>query len=93
MAGAQEKFSAASVNPANADLNAERAADSTFDSVSKPEYLGYAEKLAIYEARSDTEPLADRRARDHGETFEDADFTRKAGYTGVSETAQTTRGE
>jgi hypothetical protein len=93
MAGAQEKFSAASVNAANADLNAERAEDPQFADFSKPEYLDYAEKLAIYEARSDTEPLADRRARDHGETFEDADFTREAGYTGVSEEQQTSRGE
>lgn len=63
-------------------LDALRAEQAEANSVSRAQYAGYADVIANYAARSDVEPLADRRARHQGEAITDADFTRHANYTG-----------
>ena len=57
-----------------ADERAKRAEDA---GVVAPEYAGYAEALENYESRSDVETLKDRRARENGTSFRDADFRRE----------------
>ena len=48
--------------------------------VQKPEYANYATALDAYAARADIEGLAERRAREYGESFGAADFMRDAAY-------------
>lgn len=91
IAGAQEKYSATANLPENPTLTADREAEATAAGVSSREYVDYAAKLAIYEARSDTEFLADRRARESGETFADGNFARAVAYDGTSEAKETSR--
>ena len=81
MAGAQEQWSAGetlapldSANTVDPDAK-NRAAAANVDNAS---YIGYAAALAAYEARSDIEPLADRRARDIGDAFADTNFVRSS---------------
>lgn len=93
-AGDQEKYSAESViaEQDNASsLDATRAAEADAANVQTANQIGYAQVLGLYEARTDTEPLADRRARESGETFSDADFARAEGYTGEATAPQTSR--
>jgi hypothetical protein len=59
---------------------AAEAADSA--NVRRPEYINYDAALANYEARSDVETLAHRRAREAGDQFSDTDFVRAEGYDG-----------
>lgn len=44
--------------------------------VSHPAYVDYAAALATHEQREDIEPLAARRAREYGDSFDDAEFMR-----------------
>lgn len=92
---AEEDFSAAStiapLDRANTvDPAAEAAAEAAH--VEKPEYINYAEALAVYESRSDIEPLADRRARDNGATFAATDFVRSSDADVHANTAFNTDG-
>ena len=88
----QENYSAEEVN-AEADnsssLEATRAADAKTAGVQDARHIGYAEVLEVYNRRSDTEPLADRRARALATDAGQQDFTRAAEYTGNSETTET----
>lgn len=60
------------------DADAKAAADSA--GVSHPAYIGYAAALATHQSRPDIETLADRRAREYGDQFSDADFMRANAY-------------
>lgn len=44
--------------------------------VTRSEYIGYADALDNYESREDVEPLEERRAREAGDAYADADFRR-----------------
>lgn len=48
--------------------------------VSNAAYANYATALAAHANRDDIESLADRRAREYGDDFSDADFMREAAY-------------
>lgn len=60
--------------------DAESNAAAVTAGVSHPAYIGYAAALATHEARPDIESLADRRAREYGDAFTDADFMRANAY-------------
>lgn len=49
----------------------------TSEGVSIAAYANYAEALTAHEQRKDIESLADRRAREYGDAYADADFMRK----------------
>jgi hypothetical protein len=57
------------------DVHSAKAAEEA--GVTAPEYVDYEAALENYEARSDVETLAQRRARESGVSFADADFRRK----------------
>ena len=59
-------------------LQEEARAAAEADNVTRSEYVGYAEAFALYEARDDVETLADRRAREAGDSATDADFVRSS---------------
>jgi hypothetical protein len=81
MAGAQEEFSASNnVDTREGTLDTDHAARQAAATAD------YAEALAVYEARSDVEPLLDRRAREAGTAFTDADFVRDPNYVGFNQT-------
>lgn len=62
----------------NPDVDAkERAATA---GVSHPAYIGYAAALETFQSRPDIETLADRRKREYGSDFNDADFMRNNAY-------------
>lgn len=65
-------------------LDAQRADEATAAGVSSARFDGYADVLSVYEARSDTEHLADRRARHYAATAAEQDFARAADYDGNS---------
>lgn len=48
--------------------------------VSHPAYANYATALNAHAARADIEGLAERRAREYGDAFSDADFMRQNAY-------------
>lgn len=48
--------------------------------VSQAAYANYDAALTAHESRADIESLADRRAREYGSDFADADFMRQAAY-------------
>jgi len=50
--------------------------------VRQASFLDYAEGMTNYEARTDVEPLAQRRARLAGTTFASQDFARADTYDG-----------
>lgn len=50
------------------------------NNVSAAAYANYATALGNHEARADIESLADRRAREYGDSFADADFMRAEVY-------------
>lgn len=54
--------------------------------VTRSEYVGYAAAFAEYEARDDVETLADRRAREAGDSATDADFVRSSTAANVKRT-------
>ena len=90
----QDKFTADTVNDEavnESSLEAQRKAEAKTAGVQDARHIGYAEVLEVYNSRSDTEPLADRRARELAVDPADQDFTRAADYTGNSETKETTR--
>lgn len=92
MAGNQEKFSAKSVSEeANnqSSLELQRKQEAEAAGVRDARFIDYAEVLANYNQRSDTEPLADRRARHLATDAGQQSFTRAADYDGVAETAET----
>lgn len=60
--------------------DADAAAFAATNNVSKPEYANYAAALNAFQARDDIETLADRRAREYGDAFADADFMRAEAY-------------
>lgn len=63
-------------------VSADAATRADAANVRRPEYINYDAALANYEARSDVETLAHRRAREAGDQFSDADFVRAEGYDG-----------
>ena len=84
MAYADEYRSAQQVLTANGgDHEAELArqealvAEAEAAGVTRSEYIGYEEAFANYEARSDIEPLAERRAREIGYDATAAQFRRE----------------
>lgn len=48
--------------------------------VSNAAFIDYAEALEEFQSRDDIETLADRRAREYGADFADADFMRRRAY-------------
>lgn len=79
MAGAQEQFSAASTVTRADDANTvdpQAKANAETAGVTDAAKINYERALAVYEARSDVETLAARRAREAGDTFEDTHFVR-----------------
>lgn len=72
-------------------LEAQRKTEADTANVQHARYIGYAEVLDVYNKRSDTETLADRRARELAVDPVDQDFTRAEGYTGNSTAKQTSR--
>lgn len=62
----------------NPDTEAKAAADTA--NVSHAAYIGYAAALNTHQSRADIETLADRRAREAGDAFADADFMRRQVY-------------
>lgn len=63
-------------------VNEDAAARADAANVRHVSFIDYAEGLTNYEARSDTESLAHRRAREAGTTFAATDFARAEGYEG-----------
>lgn len=47
---------------------------------SQSPYVDYATALNAHQSRADIETLADRRAREYGDAFADADFMRNDAY-------------
>ena len=74
---AQQVLAGESDHDAQNDLRDEAIAAAEADGVTRSEYINYEAKLANYEARADVEPLAERRARDIGDSFSDAQFRRE----------------
>lgn len=62
----------------NPDTEAAEAAETA--GVSNAAYIGYAAALNAFQSRTDIETLADRRAREYGDTFDDGAFMREAAY-------------
>ena len=73
----------------SSELEAQRKAEAEAEGVQDARHIGYAEVLEVYNRRSDTEPLADRRARALATDAGQQSFTRAADYTGNSETTET----
>lgn len=87
MASNQEKYSANSVIAGlnrESVLDAQRKDEAAAAGVSSARFIDYAEVLENYEGRSDTEHLADRRARFYAATAAEQDFARAADYDGNS---------
>ena len=87
----QSDFTAEAVRNEYADesvLEEGRKQRATEEGVQDARFAGYAEVLRVYEARSDTEPLRDRRARALATDPAQQDFTRAAGYTGQATEAE-----
>lgn len=85
----QEKYSAQTVVEGmnrESQLDADRAEAAETAGVQSARFIDYAEVLGVYEARSDTEHLADRRARHYAANADEQDFARAADYDGNSGT-------
>lgn len=85
----QEKHSAKTVVDGlnrESELDAQRATEADTANVQSARFIGYADVLSVYEARSDTEHLADRRARHYAATAAEQDFARAEDYDGNSGT-------
>lgn len=63
---------------ANPDVDARDFAET--NGVSQAAYANYAAALNAHQSRADIETLADRRAREYGDTFDDGAFMREAAY-------------
>lgn len=88
----QDAFTADAVAAEAAEtstLEADRKAEAAGAGVQDARFIGYAEVLEVYNRRSDTEPLADRRARSLATDPAQQDFTRAADYTGNSTETET----
>jgi hypothetical protein len=59
------------------DLDAEAQKRAEDAGVTKPEYVDYDKAIDNYQAREDTEPLEERRARELGADTRDASFRRE----------------
>lgn len=89
----QENYSAEEVNAeadSSSSLEATRATEAEGAGVQDARHIGYADVLSVYEARTDTEPLRDRRARALAFDPEQQDFTRAADYDGQATEAEST---
>ena len=62
----------------NPDTDAKAFAEA--EGVSEAAYANYATALNAHQSRADIETLADRRAREYGDQFSDADFMRTNAY-------------
>lgn len=62
----------------NPDTDAKAFAET--EGVSQAAYANYADALNAHQSRDDIETLADRRAREYGDQFSDADFMRTNAY-------------
>lgn len=85
--GSQADYTADAVNTEadnSSSLEALRAEQAEAAGVKDARFAGYAAVLANYEKRSDTEHLADRRARELAVTANQQNFTREADYDGNS---------
>lgn len=83
----QEGYSAKTVVEGlinDSTLEHERKTDAAVADVQDARFIGYAEVLDVYQRRSDTEHLADRRARHYASDPEAQDFARHEFYDGVS---------
>lgn len=60
--------------------DADAAAFAEAAGVSHPAYVDYATALDAHAARADIEGLAERRAREYGTSFGEADFMRDSAY-------------
>ena len=81
----QEDYTADAVNEDadnSSSLEATRAGEAATAEVQDARHIGYADVLSVYEARTDTESLANRRARALAVDPADQDFTRHVNYTG-----------
>ena len=91
--GSQADYTADAVNTEadnSSSLEALRAEQAEAAGLQDARHAGYAEVLANYEARTDTEPLRDRRARALAFDPEQQDFTRAADYDGQATEAEST---
>jgi len=89
---AQDKFTADAVNEEawnDSKLEQQRKDEATAAGVQDARHIGYAEVLEVYNRRSDTEPLADRRARALATDAGQQSFTRADDYTGNSVETET----
>lgn len=68
----------ATVGPVDVADAKERAREA---GVTDAAFIQYEEAMKNYESRSDVEPLKERRAREGGRDFSEADFRRKVGAT------------
>lgn len=66
----------------NDSVDADARARAEAAGVREVGFIEYAASIANYEARSDVEPLAERRAREAATTFAAQDFARADGYYG-----------
>lgn len=85
----QEKFSAKSVVADlenDSTLEADRKAEANAADVQDARFIGYSDVLDVYQARTDTEHLADRRARHYASDPAEQNFARHENYDGVSGT-------
>lgn len=71
--------------------DADAAAFAADAGVQKPEYANYATALDAFAAREDIEGLAERRAREYGSSFGEADFMRDAAYNADGTSANAPR--
>lgn len=87
----QDDFTADTVNDEavnDSKLEAQRADEAKAKGVKDARFIGYAEVLEVYNSRSDTEPLADRRARELAVDAGQQSFTRAADYNGNATAAE-----
>ena len=88
----QDDFTADNnVESNESSLEVQRKAVAEAAGVVDARFDGYADVLEVYNSRTDTERLADRRARHLAADPADQDFTRADDYTGNSTTNETTR--
>lgn len=83
----QEKYSAKTVVDGlnnESSLEADRKTQATAEGVQDARFIGYAEVLDVYQERTDTEHLADRRARHYASDTAAQDFARADDYDGNS---------
>lgn len=70
------------VKGSNDSINVDAKSRADTANVERVEFIDYAEALTNYEARTDVESIAQRRAREAGTTFAATDFARSETYEG-----------